>query len=372
MPKFGAVPTCAKLYGAALGPRRSAPRTPMNAVIHHAYGPADQVLSVEAIARPIPKDQDVLVRVRAASMHADVWHVLEGVPYVLRLMGNGVRRPKIPVPGTDLSGVVEAIGAKVTRFKPGDEVFGESAKFGWMNGGAYAEYAAVPERFLALKPHTVTFEQAAAAPTAGFIALNSLGSADKSGLSILINGAGGAMGTLAIQIARAQGARVTAVDRADKLPMLRSRGADRVIDYATEDYLKGRERYDLIVDVVGLRRPRDYRPVLTSTGRYVPIGHWHYGRATEAAAAGARWLGNRVVGNMPYFVAMLLLTLLDPRKRRHFEIRGKLELTTELRRLLESGALTPIIGRTFALEEVPAAVLCMQEGKTLGRIVITP
>jgi NADPH:quinone reductase-like Zn-dependent oxidoreductase len=344
----------------------------MKAVIHHAYGPAESVLSVEDIPRPLPKDDDVLVRVRAASMHADIWHVLEGVPYVLRLMGNGVRHPKLSVPGTDLSGVVEAIGARVTGFKTGDEVFGESAKFGWMSGGAYAEYAAVPEEFLAPKPHNVTFEQAAAVPTAGFIALNNLGPGSKSGLSVLINGAGGAMGTLAIQIAKAQGARVTAVDSAEKLAMMRSLGADRVIDYAQEDYLKGRERYDRIVDVVGLRRPREYRPVLTPTGRYVPIGHWHYGNTKEAAAAGSRWLGGRVVGNMPYFVGLLLVALLDPRKRKDLKMRSKLELTTQLRGLLESGALTPVIGRTFSLEEVPAAVRCMQEGKTPGRIMITP
>ena len=322
-------------------------------------------MSVEDIVTPIPRDNEVLVRVRAASMHADVWHVIEGVPYILRLMGNGVRRPKFAVPGTDLSGVVAAVGNDVTRFKIGDEVFGECANFGWMNGGAYAEFAAVREEFLVQKPSCVTFEQAAAVPTAGFIALNNLRSTNKTGQHVLINGAGGAMGTLGIQIAKAQGARVTAVDCAEKLAMMRSLGADHVIDYAKENYLNGKERYDLIVDVVSLLRPREYRHALTFNGRYIPIGHAHYGKATGR-------LGGRIVGSMPYFVGLLLRMLLDPRQRKEFKIRSKLELLVELRSLLESGRLTPLVAQTFPLDQVAVAMRCMQEGKALGRVVITP
>jgi NADPH:quinone reductase-like Zn-dependent oxidoreductase len=151
----------------------------MQAVIQHAYGPPESVLSVEHVEKPVPKDDEVLVRVRAASMHPDVWHVIVGYPFVMRLMGNGVRQPKRRIPGTDLAGVVESVGKRVTRFKAGDEVFGESASFGWLNGGAYAEFAAVPEDFLALKPKNVTFEQAAAVPTAGMIALQNLGGAKR-------------------------------------------------------------------------------------------------------------------------------------------------------------------------------------------------
>jgi NADPH:quinone reductase-like Zn-dependent oxidoreductase len=337
----------------------------VKAVIHRSYGPAGEVLAVEEVARPAPKDNEVLVRVRAASMHADVWHVIEGVPFLLRLMGNGVRKAKRRIPGTDLSGVVEAVGSKVTRFKVGDEVFGESAPFGWSNGGAYAEYAAVREDYLVSKPPNVTFEQAAAIPSAGFIALNNLGWTDKTGQSVLINGSGGAMGTLAIQIAKAQGARVTAVDSAEKLQMMRSLGADRVIDYTKENYLEGSERFDRIVDVVGLRKPKEYRNVLKPNGRYIAIGHADYGRAPGR-------LGGRIVGSVPYFVGLLLKALLDPQRRQELKMRSKLELTTELQRLAAAGKLAPVIGKTFPLTEVPAAMRCMIEGKLLGRIIITP
>jgi len=337
----------------------------MKAVIHHAYGPADEVLSVEDIATPVPKPDELLVRVHAASMHADVWHVIEGVPKLLRLMGNGLRRPKHRVPGTDLAGVVESVGANVTRFKPGDEVFGESAKFGWMNGGAYAEYAAVREDYLVEKPPTLSFEEAAALPTAGFIALNNLGTRAAPGRRILINGAGGAMGTLAIQIAKAKGARVAAVDTGEKLALMQSLGADEVIDYQQENYLERGERYDLIVDVVGLRKPNEYAHVLTEDGRYMPIGHADYGRAPGR-------LGGRVVGSVPYFATLLMKAMLDPKQRSEFRIRSKLEMTTELMALAAAGQLKPAIGRRFPLEAVPEAVRCMIDGTVPGRIVITP
>ena len=337
----------------------------MQAVIHHRYGPADEVLSLAEIDQPVPKDDEVLLRVRAASMHADVWHVIEGVPKVLRLMGNGLRRPKNVVPGTDLAGVVETVGRSVTRFKPGDQVFGESAKFGWVSGGAYAQYAAVREDWLVHKPANISFEQAAAAPTAGFIALNNLRTLKRPGMKALINGAGGAMGTLAIQIAKARGALVTAVDCAEKLALMQSLGADRVIDYAKENYLDGSERYDFILDVVALRKRREYARVLAPGGRYLPIGHADYGRA-------AGRLGGRILGSLPYFIGLLIRALMDSEQRKDFRILSKLELTTELQFLLESGKLTPIVGATFALDEVPAAVRRMMDGKANGRSVITP
>jgi NADPH:quinone reductase-like Zn-dependent oxidoreductase len=337
----------------------------MKAVIHRRYGPPNEVLVVEEISPPVPKDNEVLVRVRAASMHADVWHVIEGVPRVLRLFGNGLLKPKLQVPGSDLAGVVESTGGDVTRFKPGDEVFGESAPFAWLNGGAYAEYAAVREDYLVTKPANVSFEQAAAAPTAGFIALNNLRSLKRPGMKLLINGAGGAMGTLAIQIAKAAGAHVTAIDCAEKIPMMQSLGADRVIDYAQENYLHGTERYDVIMDVVGLRKRNDVEHVLTPGGRYTPIGHADYGRAKGR-------LGGRTLGSLPYFVGLMIRALMDPERRKEFKIRSKLELTTELQFLLESGKLTPLIGATFSLDDVPAAVRRMMDGKALGRSIIAP
>ena len=334
----------------------------MKAVIQNRYGPANQVLSVREIAKPDIKDNEVLVKVRAASMHADVWHVIVGVPYILRLFGNGVRKPKQLIPGTDLAGVVESVGKLVTRFRIGDEVFGESAKFGWANGGAYAEFAAVPEEYLALKPKNSTFEQAAAIPTTGTIALNNVRSSSKVGQNVVINGAGGAMGTLAIQIAKAQGARVTAVDNAEKLAMMKSLGADRVIDYMRENYLEGKERYDLIVDVASVLPRKRYQHCLTPTGRYVPIGHAHYGKAER--------FSGRVFGSMPYFIGYLIVLLLNPRTRKEIKFRSKLEILNDLKAFIESGKLMPVIAKTYSLEEVPAAVSDMTSGKMLGRMII--
>jgi NADPH:quinone reductase-like Zn-dependent oxidoreductase len=332
----------------------------MKAVIQSHYGPVEQVLSVQDVDKPVPKDDEVLVRVRAASMHPDVWHVVMGFPFVLRLMGNGVLKPK-PIPGTDIAGVVEAVGTSVTRFKIGDEVFGECAKHGWMNGGAYAEYAAVPQDYLARKPADVSFEQAAAVPTAGTIALNNLGGTKRpKRQTVLINGAGGCMGTIALQIAKADGARVTAVDCVEKLPMLRALGADHVVDYNTDDYLRSGERYDFILDVVGFRCPDEYRHALTPNGEYMPIGHAHYDNRT-----------NPILGDMPRFLGLVFKAMLDPEKRKTFKIPKKPDVMEIFRGLLETGRLTPVIGRTFGLHEVAAAMKCMQEGQ-LGRMIITP
>jgi NADPH:quinone reductase-like Zn-dependent oxidoreductase len=173
------------------------------------------------------------------------------------------------------------------------------------------------------------------------------------------------MGTLAIQIAKAQGARVTAVDTAAKLSLMRSLGADRVIDYTKENYLAGGERFDLIMDVAGLLTPKQYEHVLRPKGRYIPIGHADYGRAPGR-------LGGRIVGSVPYFVGLLIRALLDPERRKEFRIRSKLEPSTELQALAEAGKLTPVIGKTVPLTEVPAAMRCMREGKLIGRIIVTP
>ena len=336
----------------------------MKAVVHRQYGPADDVLSLREIDTPLIGDDDVLVRVRAASMHPDVWHVVEGLPYVLRLMGNGVTRPKMIVPGTDLAGHIEAIGKNVTRFKVGDEVFGESTAFGWKSGGAFAEYAAVPQILLALKPRNVTFEQAAAVPTSGYIALTNLASFE-TGQQVLINGAGGCVGTLAIQIVKANGGKVTAVDCAEKLPLVRSLGADRVVDYTREDVLQTGDRYDLILDVASTLSADAGKAHLTPTGNYVPIGHAHFGKAKGR-------MGGRIVGSLPYFVGLLLRALLDPKKRKAFKILSKQDAMATFAALLESGKLTPIVARTFPLSDVAAAMRCMQEGKTVGRIIVTP
>jgi NADPH:quinone reductase-like Zn-dependent oxidoreductase len=230
-----------------------------------------------------------------------------------------------------------------------------------MNGGAYAEYAAVPQDYLAVKPANVSFEQAAAVPTAGTIALNNLGGIVRpKRRTVLINGAGGCMGPIALQIAKADGAHVTAVDCAEKLGMLRALGADRVIDYRQENYLQNGERYDFILDVVQFRYPDEYRPSLTPNGEYMPIGHAHYDDSSK-----------RLLGDVPRFLGLVFKAMLDPEKRKNFKIPKKPEMMAVFRDLLETGKLTPVIGRTFALSEVAAAMKCMREGH-LGRMIITP
>jgi NADPH:quinone reductase-like Zn-dependent oxidoreductase len=221
---------------------------------------------------------------------------------------------------------------------------------------------AVPQGYLAQKPKNVTFEQAAAVPTAGIIALNNLGGAvrPKRG-TVLINGAGGCMGPLALQIAKADGARVTAVDGAEKLPMLKALGADHVIDYRAENYLRRGERYDFVLDVVGFRNPAEYGAVLTQKGEYMPIGHAHYDAKR-----------NPILGDIPRFAPLVLKALRDREKRKRFKLPTKSETMEIFRSLLETGKVTPVVGRTFGLDEVVAAMQCMQEGTVVGRLAIVP
>jgi NADPH:quinone reductase-like Zn-dependent oxidoreductase len=335
----------------------------MKAVVQTRYGSPD-ALEVREIDPPPVGDDDVLVRVHAASVHPDVWHVVRGLPYVLRIMGGGLRRPKNPVPGTDLAGRVEAVGRNVTRFRPGDEVFGESiGNFQWANGGAYAEYAAVPEGNLALKPAAVTFEQAATVPTAGYIALLNLRGAGalQPGQQVLVNGAGGGVGALALQLAKAYGAEVTGVDRTEKLDLLRSLGADRVIDYSQEDFTRRGERYDLIFDIPGNHPFSACRRVLKPEGRYVLIGHDQFG------TVGRRWLGS-----IPRFIGLMVRSLFVKQlPRPDFSLPGKQEPMAVLAGFLAAGKITPVVDRTFPLREVAAAIRCLESGQARGRIVLT-
>jgi NADPH:quinone reductase-like Zn-dependent oxidoreductase len=335
----------------------------MKAIVQERYWSPD-VLELQEIEKPAVGDDDVLVRVRAASVHPDVWHVVTGRPYVLRVMGNGLRRPKKRVPGTDVAGPVEAVGAAVTRFRPGDEVFGETLRgYQWRNGGAYAEYAAVPEEVLARKPAQLSFEQAAAVPTAGFIALTNLrGQARiEAGQKVLVNGAGGGVGMLAVQIAKAYGAQVTGVDGPEKLELVRSLGADRVLDHTREDFTRAGERYDLIFDVPGNHSFPDCRSALTSNGKYVLIGHDHFG------AGGGRWLGS-----LPRFLSLVVRTPFSSHlPALDFSTPSKQDTMSVLGELIEAGRLTPVVGRTFPLAEVPDAIRYLATGSAVGRVVIT-
>jgi len=335
----------------------------MRAIVQDRYG-SPEGLVLREIERPPIGDDEVLVEVRAASVHPDVWHVVTGRPFVLRLMGSGLRRPKYPVPGTDLAGVVTAVGRDVTGLKPGDEVFGESMRgLSWRNGGAFAEYAAAPEEALAVKPANVTFEQAAAAATAGYITLLNLPSGRlRPGQRILVNGAGGGVGAIAVQLAKAHGAHVTGVDHGGKLDLIRSLGADQVIDYTREDFTRGEQRYDLIVDVPGNHSFAECRRALTPDGTYVLIGHDHYGRV------GRRWLGS-----LPRFGRLVILSLFDRHLRRGESSRpSKKQAMDTLRTHLEAGQLTPVIDRTYPLDQAAEAIRYLAEGEPVGRVILSP
>ncbi len=336
----------------------------MKAIVQERYGSPDD-LELREVDKPVAGEGEVLVRVRATSVHPDVWHVVSGRPYILRLMGGGLLKPKIPIPGTDMAGIVESVGENVTRFRPGDPVFGETiVKQQWIHGGAFAEYVSVHQDLLALKPDNVTFEQAASVPTSGFIALQNLRglSQMRPGQKVLINGGGGGVGSLALQMTKAYGAHVTAVDSTGKLGMLRSLGADEVVDYTREDFTRRGVRYDLIFDVPGHRRFSAFRRALEPDGRYVPIGHDGFGA-----------LGKRVFGLIPHFLKLMVLSRFVKQLRGPgLPMPTKKEAIAVLRELLESGKITPVIDSTFHLSEVREAFRHMVEDETRGKVIITP
>ena len=334
----------------------------MKAIVQDRYGSPD-VLELREIDRPTVEDDEVLVRVRAASVHPDVWHALRGIPYVLRIMGSGLRGPKNPVPGTDLAGVVEAVGRNVTRFHPGDEVFGPSVGANlWGNGGTYAEYAAVSEARLERKPANLTFEQAAAVLTSGPIAVQGIRDEGRvqPGQKVLINGAGGGVGTTAVQLAKAHGADVTAVDSTSKLELLRSIGADRVLDYAHEDFTRTGDRYDLILDIAGNHPWANLRRALTPEGTYVLIGHDQYG------GSGHHWFGS-----LGRFFKLMVISPFVSHLHPFRGTKDPGDRLLVLKELIEAGKITPVIDRTFPLSEVPEAIRYLESGQTRGKVVIT-
>jgi NADPH:quinone reductase-like Zn-dependent oxidoreductase len=301
----------------------------MKAIVQTRYGSPDD-LELREVETPMVGDDEVLVGVRAASIHPDVWHVVVGRPYVLRLMGAGFFKPRNPIPGTDMAGIVESVAENVTRFRPGDPVFGETiVKQQWIHGGAFAEYVSVHQDLLALKPDNVSFDQAASVPTSGFIALQNLRglSQMRPGQKVLINGAGGGVGTLALQMTKAYGAHVTAVDSTGKLDMLRSLGADEVVDYTREDFTLRGARYDLILDVPGNRPFSACKRALEPDGRYVPIGHDGFGR-----------LGRPVFGLIPHLLKLVVLSRFVRQLRAPgLPMPTKKEAIAVLKRLILSG-----------------------------------
>lgn len=337
----------------------------MRAVVQVGYGDPSEVLQVRQVDRPSVAADEVLVRVRAASVHPDVWHVVAGFPRVLRLMGSGLRRPTPVVPGTDIAGEVVEVGERVTRFEPGDAVLGETiAGMQWRNGGAYAEYVAVAEDALVPKPPDVTFEQAATVPTSGLITLYNLPDLEgrPAGWRVLVNGAGGGVGAIAVQVTRAAGAHVTAVDHTRKLDLLRTLGADEVLDYTTDDVTRADRPYDLVVDVVGNHPVSAYRPVLATDGTYVLIGHDHFG------GQGRGWLGS-----IPKMVGLMARSIVDRRlPTPSLDGPDRARALQRLADLLEQRDLAPVVARTFPLEQVADAITLLASGRALGRIVVVP
>jgi NADPH:quinone reductase-like Zn-dependent oxidoreductase len=322
----------------------------MKAILQDTYGSTD-VLEFGDIDKPEIADDEVLVRVRAAGVDRGVWHVMAGLPYPLRLAGYGLRVPKNPVPGMDMAGVVEVVGKNVTRFKSGDEVFG-------IGKGTFAEYTRVLENKLAPKPANLTFEQAAVVAISGSTALQGLRDHGRvqPGQKVLIIGASGGVGTYAVQLAKAFGAEVTAVCSTTKVDLVRSLGADQVIDYLRDDFAAGEQRYDVILDIGGNASLSRLRHVLTPKGTLVIAG----------GETDGRWLG----GSDRQIRAMLLSRFVSQTLRTFVNSENHEDLIV-LTRLIESGAVTPAIDRRYPLAEAPKAIRYLLDGNARGKIVIT-
>lgn len=332
--------------------RPTAPRGDlMKAIVHCAYGSAD-VLKFEDIEKPTPGDNEVLVRVRAASVNPLDWHYMRGEPSIMRLEA-GLRVPQDIRLGVDYAGTVEAVGRNVKRFKPGDDVFGGRS-------GAFAEYVSAREdRAIVLKPANLTFEQAAAVPIAAITALQGLRDTGKiqPGQKVLINGASGGVGTFAVQIAKSFGAEVTGVTSTRNLDMVRSIGADQVIDYTREDFTKSAQRYDLIFDTVGNHPLLETRRVLKPNGIYIGIGG---GGPNDQGFIGP------LFGPIKEF---LLSPFVSQKFVTFFAELNKEDLTV-LSDLMQTGKVTPVIDRRYKLSEVPAAIRYLEEGHARGKVVI--
>jgi NADPH:quinone reductase-like Zn-dependent oxidoreductase len=332
----------------------------MKAITFDRYGPSD-VLELKDIDKPVVGDDGVLVRVRAASVNPIDWHFMTGLPYLLRLQG-GLLRPKITRLGVDLAGQVEAVGRNVSRLRPGDEVFGavdEDEPGRAMPAlGSFAEHVCIGGGSVVTKPANLTFEQAATVSTAGMTALQGLRDKGEiqSGHSVLINGASGGVGTFAVQIAKSFGARVTGVCSTRNVDMVRSIGADRVVDYTREDFTRDEEHYDLILDNVGNRSPSECRRVLKPKGTYVAS----FGRPER-----------RLLGPAPELLQMSMMAPFVSQKMVTWVTSPNEADLLTLKELLETGKVTPVIDRTYPLSETPEAMRYLGEGHARGKVVIT-
>jgi NADPH:quinone reductase-like Zn-dependent oxidoreductase len=319
----------------------------MKAIVQKRYGSVD-VLRLEEVDKPVPRDDEVLVRVCAAAVNIGDWHLLRGIPYVMRL-GLGLRKPRREIPGRDIAGQVEAVGSHVEGFRAGDEVFG------WCSG-AFAEYACTSESNLLSRPANLTLEQSAAVGDSAFTALVAVRDQGRvqPGQRVLINGASGGVGTFAVQIAKSFGANVTAVCSTPNVDMVRSLGADRVIDYTKQDLAHAEERYDVMLDLIGNRSLSDCRRLLVDRGIYVIVGVKDLGR----------WLG------LDRQLKALLLSPFVRQRMRVFVVKHSREDLIVLKELVEAGRVTPVIAGRYGLSGVPDALRHQGEGHTRGKIVI--
>lgn len=319
----------------------------MKAVVQHKYG-KPQVLRVVDVEKPTIEDDQVLVKVHAASVNPADWHYMTGTPILIRVGGGGLLRPKREIPGLDLAGVVEAVGAKVTEFEPGDEVFGESSQ-------TFAEYAAVAERHVVHKPENLTMDQAATMGVAAYTAIQGL--RDKGqltpGQDVLVVGASGGVGTFAVQIAKAMGATVTAVCSTRNIEMVRSLGADGVVDYTKDDYTKLPAKFDLVLDTVGNRSLADNKAVMKPQGIYVGVGG-----------------PKRVTKILFRMLRMAVASRLGSRKMKSMLAKGSKTDLVRFKEMAEAGELVPVIDRTYKLEEIVDAMTYQGEGHAQGKTVV--
>jgi NADPH:quinone reductase-like Zn-dependent oxidoreductase len=321
----------------------------MKAIVQTEYGSPD-VLSLQEVDKPVVTANGVLVRVRATSVNAGDWHLMRGDPFLTRLMFGGILKPKINILGMDVAGVVETVGKDVTQFQVGDEVFGDLSECGF---GAFAEYVCAPESALAFKPTNISFEQAGTVPCAALTALQGLRDCGqiKSGQKVLINGASGGVGSFAVQIAKAFGAEVTAVCSTSKMEMMRSIGADHIIDYTQTDVTKNGQDYDLIIDAAAYRSVFDYRSILKPEGTYVLIG-----------------------GSISRLFQVLLfgsvISIIMRRKLKCLMVKPNRSDLIILKDLIEAGKIIPFIAPTYNLSEVPMAIRQLEQRHVRGKIAI--
>ena len=322
----------------------------MRAIVYEEYGSPD-VLNFQEVEKPAPMEDEVLVKVHAASVNAADWHMMRADPPLVRLMGFGLLRPKYKILGADVAGRVEAVGRNVTQFQPGDEIFGDLSGDGF---GGFAEFVCATEDVLALKPAKVSFEEAAAVPLAAVTALQGL--RDKGqiqqGQKVLINGASGGVGTFAVQIAKSFGAEVNGVCSTSKVDMVRSLGADHVIDYTRQDFTKNGQHYNLILAANGYHPILDYKRALGPEGTYVMTG-----------GSGAQMFQSMTLGP--------ILSMTGNKKLGNLSMKANKGDLIFMKGLLEAGEVTPVIDRTYPLSEVPEAMRYLEEGHARGKVVIT-